>query len=106
MLPNVAGMSHAHFSSDLAIFDGPNRGLTATATSGDRISDTIRPIGVGFELLRPLDLTLQQVFPSVYRKCHVQFCGRRRRPFIRLLCGRGRGFSGISLSLIVGREKV
>jgi hypothetical protein len=28
------------------------------------------------------------------------------RPYISLLCGRGRGFSGISLSLIVGREKV
>ena len=41
---NFSGVCHAHFSSDLGAFDGPNRGLTAMATSGDRISDTMRPI--------------------------------------------------------------
>jgi hypothetical protein len=34
MLADITGMCHTHFSSDLAAFDGPNRGLTATATSG------------------------------------------------------------------------
>jgi hypothetical protein len=50
MLPNVARVCHAHFFSDLAVFDDQNRGLTSTATSGDRISDTMRPIEAGFEV--------------------------------------------------------